>query len=41
MCIRDRQKSESSAVADKSDEDEPAREKKPKAKKEKLSAVRL
>ena len=37
----DQQKSESSPVADKSDEDEPAREKKPKAKKEKLSAVRL
>jgi len=37
----DQQKSESSPVADKSDEDEPAREKKPKAKKEKVSAVRL
>lgn len=37
----DQQKSESSPVADKSDEDESAREKKPKAKKEKLSAVRL
>ena len=37
----DQQKRESSPVADKSDEDEPAREKKPKAKKEKLSAVRL
>jgi glycyl-tRNA synthetase alpha chain len=37
----DQQESESSAVADKSDEDEPAREKKPKAKKEKLSVVRL
>ena len=37
----DQQKRESSPVADKSDEDEPAREKKPKAKKEKLSTVRL
>jgi glycyl-tRNA synthetase alpha chain len=37
----DQQKNESSPVADTSDEDEPAREKKPKAKKEKLSAVRL
>ena len=37
----DQQKSESSPVSDKSDEDEPAREKKPKAKKEKLSTVRL
>jgi glycyl-tRNA synthetase alpha chain len=37
----DQQKSESSPIADKSDEDEPSREKKPKAKKEKLSAVRL
>jgi glycyl-tRNA synthetase alpha chain len=37
----DQRESESSPVADKSDEDEPAREKKPKAKKEKLSAVRL
>jgi hypothetical protein len=37
----DQQKSESSPVPDTSDEDEPAREKKPKAKKEKLSAVRL
>jgi len=37
----DQQNSESSPLADKSDEDEPAREKKPKAKKEKLSAVRL
>jgi len=37
----DQQKSESSPVSDKSDEDEPAREKKPKAKKEKVSAVRL
>jgi glycyl-tRNA synthetase alpha chain len=37
----DQQNSESSPVWDKSDEDEPAREKKPKAKKEKLSKVRL
>jgi glycyl-tRNA synthetase alpha chain len=37
----DQQKSESSPVADKSHEDEPGREKKPKARKEKLSAVRL
>ena len=36
----DQQKSESSPVADNSDEDEPARGQKPKAKKEKLSAVR-
>jgi hypothetical protein len=36
----DQQKSESSPVSD-TDEDEPAREKKPKAKKEKLSVVRL
>jgi glycyl-tRNA synthetase alpha chain len=36
----DQQSSESSPVADKADEGEPAREKKPKAKKEKLSALR-
>jgi glycyl-tRNA synthetase alpha chain len=36
----DQQSSESSPLADKADEGEPAREKKPKAKKEKLSALR-
>jgi glycyl-tRNA synthetase alpha chain len=36
----DQQNNESSPVADEADEDEPAKEKKPKAKKEKLSAVR-
>ena len=37
----DQQKRESPPAADKSDEDEPATERKPKAKKEKVSAVRL